>query len=352
MDEVRNLLKGLRRELAVVGVFSLFLNLLLLTGSIYMIQVFDRVLTAGRIETLIYLTLVAGFALVVYGILETLRGRMLSRLAGWMDARLSPPILAASQALALRGVDTGGRGLADLGSVRAFVGGNGINALFDAPWLPLFLAVIWVMHPWLGAVALAGAVVLFSLAVLNEVLTRAPMRENREAAQRERDTADALIRNAESVRALGMGATLMGRWQALHAVTLSRQGAAEERSATLLGITKAARQILQVLLLGVGAWLVLQNELTGGGMIAASILMGRALAPVEQAIGAWKQFVAARAGWRGIARLLSAVPSERETTSLPEPAGRLLVENVSYQRRVGEAPILRGLTFELLPGSV
>ncbi|WP_207481383.1 type I secretion system permease/ATPase [Arenibaculum pallidiluteum] len=352
MDQVRDLLRGLRRELVVVGVFSLFLNLLLLTGSIYMMQVFDRVLSAGRVETLVYLTVVACFALAIYAVLEMLRGRMLSRLSGWMDRRLSPPILAASQVLTLRGVDAGSRGLSDLAAVRSFIGGNGINALFDAPWLPLFLAVIWIMHPWLGAVALAGAVVLFSLAVLNEALTRAPLRDNREAAQRERDTADALIRNAESIHALGMGSTLMRRWTGLHALTLSRQGQAEERSAILLGITKAVRQVLQILLLGVGAWLVLQHELTGGGMIAASILMGRALAPVEQAIGAWKQFVAARAGWRGFSRLLATVPVERQRTSLPAPLGRLTLENVGFQRRAGETPILRQVSFELLPGSV
>jgi PrtD family type I secretion system ABC transporter len=347
-----NLLGGLRRELLTVGVFSFFLNMLLLTGSLYMIQVFDRVLSAGRIETLVYLTLVAAFALAVYGLLEALRGRMLSRLSAWVDVRLSPEILRASQALTLRGGDMGTRGLSDLSQIRAFVGGNGINALFDAPWLPLFLTVIFLMNPWLGLVSLGGAVVLFALALLNEAMTRAPLRRTREASIRERDTADAMVRNAESVRALGMGQALLGRWGELHAETLSGQGQAEERTAVLLGVTKFARQLLQILLLGVGAWLVLRNELTGGGMIAASILLGRALSPVEQAISAWKQFVAARSGWRSVERLLSSVPPEGERTSLPAPAGRLLVEGVSFQRRQGEPAILRQVSFELLPGSV
>ncbi|MGH6905614.1 MAG: type I secretion system permease/ATPase, partial [Geminicoccaceae bacterium] len=212
-DALAGALRAVRHEFVLVAGFSVFINLLLLTAPLYMLQVFDRVLASRSVETLVALTLAAALALVVYGALEGVRGRMLARLAGWLDGALAPELLRASAALARAGrAEQGVRGLRELGEIRSFLGGNGVNALFDAPCLPLFVAVIWLLHPWLGALALGGAAVLFALALANELAARGPVRAAMASGALDQERAEAVVRNADVARAMGMDAALMAGW--------------------------------------------------------------------------------------------------------------------------------------------
>ncbi|MEM1399254.1 MAG: ABC transporter transmembrane domain-containing protein, partial [Pseudomonadota bacterium] len=262
-----------------VGIFSFFLNLLMLVSPIYMMQVFDRVLASGRVETLILLTVIAGFAVLVLGILDTVRKRVLTRISTWLDHRLSAQLIASSVTGQLRGLSLGSEPLRDLGSIRNFVNGQGIFPLFDAPWVPIFVLVIWAMHPYLGALALVSAIILFGIAVANEFVSRGPLKRASQVQVNAFNQADSAIRNADVVQAMGMLPPLLKRWDNQNEKALSEQQVAADRAGSLGGASKFIRMFVQIGILGIGAYLGLQGELTGGGMIAASVLLGRALAP-------------------------------------------------------------------------
>jgi len=339
------------RGLIVVGALSLFLNLLALTLPLYMFQVFDRVLTSGRVETLVALTAIAAFALLCLGGLEVIRARALTRISTWLDRALSRAVLRASVGEALAGRPIGAQAMGDLAQIRGFINSQGISPIFDAPWTPVFVAVIWLLHPWLGMLAVVSAAVLFGLALANELATRAPLGGAGQAslaAQRRYETA---LRNAEVVQAMGMLPALLERWQGDHERVLDHQARAGDRTAWIYGLSKFVRLFVQVAILGLGAYLVLEGALTGGGMIAASILLGRALAPVEQAIGAWKALVAARASYDRLRLLLQRHPGDAAAIQLPAPEGRISVDQLCFKAPDGR-PILKGVSFELGAGEV
>jgi PrtD family type I secretion system ABC transporter len=339
------------RGLIMVGALSLFLNLLALALPLYMFQVFDRVLTSGRVETLVALTAIAAFALLCLGGLEVIRARALARISTWLDRALSRAVLSASVGESLAGRPIGAQAMSDLAQIRGFITSQGIFPIFDAPWTPVFVAVIWLLHPWLGMLAVVSAAVLFGLALANELATRAPLSGAGQAslaAQRRYETA---LRNAEVVHAMGMLPALLQRWQGDHERALDHQARASDRTAWIYGLSKFVRLFVQVAILGLGAYLVLEGALTGGGMIAASILLGRALAPVEQAIGAWKGFVAARASHHRLWLLLQRHPGDAAAIQLPAPEGRISVDQLSFKAPDGR-PILKGVSFELAAGEV
>ncbi|HEX5077664.1 MAG TPA: type I secretion system permease/ATPase, partial [Geminicoccaceae bacterium] len=344
-------LRQARRGLLVVAGLSLFLNLLALTSPLYMFQVFDRVLASGRVETLVALTAVAAFALLCLGALEVIRARALGRISTWLDRALARTVLTASLGEALAGRPIGGQAMADLAQLRGFINSQAVFSILDAPWTPVFVAVIWLLHPWLGVLALLSALLLFTLALANELLTRAPLASASQAwltAQRDYETA---LRNAEVVQAMGMLPALLARWQGDQQRVLDGQALAGDRTGLIYGTSKFARLLVQIAILGLGAYLVLEGALTGGGMIASSILLGRALAPVEQAIGAWKSFVAARAAHDRLRRLLQRHPGEAAAMQLPAPEGRISVDQLSFRAPDGR-PILKGVSFELAAGEV
>jgi PrtD family type I secretion system ABC transporter len=335
----------------VVAALSLFLNLLALASPLYMFQVFDRVLASGRVETLVALTAIAAFALLCLGALEVIRSHALGRISIWLDRTLARAVLKASVGETLAGRPIGGQAMSDLAQLRGFINSQSIVPIFDAPWTPVFVAVIWLLHPWLGMLALVSAAVLFGLALANELLTRAPLAGASQAwltAQRRYETA---LRNAEVVQAMGMLPALLARWQGDHERVLDGQARASDRTGWIYGSSKFVRLFVQVAILGLGAYLVLQGALTGGAMIASSILLGRALAPVEQAIGAWKSFVAARAGHDRLRRILQRHPGEAAAIQLPVPEGRISVEQARFRAPNGR-PILKGVSFELAAGEV
>ncbi|HEV7370519.1 type I secretion system permease/ATPase [Arenibaculum sp.] len=339
-----------RGSFVAAGGFSLAVNLLMLTSALYMMQVFDRVLSSGRVETLVYLTLLAAGALLLLAVLDVVRGRVLVRVAAWTERVVAPGALARSVDAALRRGDERADALRDLAVLRGFLGGPGMLALFDLPWVPVYLAVAYLLHPVLGHVALAGAAVLFALAVANDRLTHVPLRQAEAAARRALRTAEAGYRNAEVVDALGLVPGLARRWGRDHAQAVMLQTRAADRAGLVLGMAKFSRLFVQVAILGVGAWLVLGQELTAGAMVAGSILLGRALAPAEQAISIWRQAVAAREAKRRLRAFFDRPERRPAGMALPTPEGRFAVEDITFTFAPGGRPVLDGVSFSLAPG--
>jgi ATP-binding cassette subfamily C exporter for protease/lipase len=339
----------IRAQMLPLTVFSFAANLLLLVSSIYMLQVFDRVLSSGSFDTLLWLTAAAVLATAVYGVLELARRQLLSRTGGWLDTELAAPVIRRGVAARLAGARSEA-GLADVQELQSFLSGDAILAFLDAPWMPVFIAIIWLMHPTLGWLALAGAVALFVVAVVNDLLTRPLLQQSRAAFRRSQSGAQQYLDNAETVRALGMVGPLLKRWQrARHSLREDTERAATVTN-RLTYLIRSARLSLQILILGAGAWLVLQGELTGGGMIAASIILSRALSPVERALGAWRSYVSARTAHSNLAKLFRTVRGGDASLRLPKPTGRLTIENVRFQPQDASEPIIKKIDLVLEPG--
>ena len=348
---VRDLVGRLQRYFAYAGLFSLAINVLLLVPALYMLQVFDRVLSSRSEETLVMLSVGALLALAMMAALDMLRARLLAACGVALDRWLGPSVL---QGLLDQTARLGGaehlNGLRDVGTLRGFLVGAGVIALFDAPWLPLFLVLITLFHPLLGAVALAGAALMLLLAVLNERLTRAPLELVLAAGRRAGRFIDASTANAETVSALGMQRAVTRRWQALNEAALREQVAASGLGATFSGLTKFTRQFIQMAMLGVGAYLVIAQHVSAGVMIAATIILGRALAPVEMLVAGWRNLVEVRAAWRRLEKLFATNPPVQAGTALPAPRGDLAVERVVYAFPGAARPALRGVSFSLPAG--
>lgn len=339
-----------RRGFVVVAIFSLGVNLCMLTSPIYMMQLFDRVLSSRSIETLIALLIVAIAALMVLALLDGLRTVVLVRVSSWLDQRLGGQLLGAAVTRAL--MDSRGGSaqvLRDLGTLRSFLSGSGVFPLMDAPWAPIFLAAMFLLHPWLGWLSLIGAVLLFAIAVTNETVTRGMLGEANGAYAQAMRRAEAAVRNADVINGMGMLPNIVSRWQTENAKSIDLQSRASNLSGGLTALSKFIRFCLQIGVLSLGAYLALEGELSPGAMIAGSIIMGRALAPVEQAIGAWKGFVGARAAYARIKTHL-ADGGREAGMPLPQPEGRVKVEAVSFAHKPGAEPALRNISFELAPG--
>lgn len=336
----------------MTAAFSFFINILMLTSPLYMMQIYNRVLPTRSEPTLIVLTgLVVGL-MAVMAILEIVRSRLLVRVSGRLDLLMSGRILSAVFSSSLRGSANTAEGLRDFDAVRQFLTGAGILAFFDAPWTPLMIAVTFLFHPLLGVIATVGAVVLFALAALNEVTTRGPLNEANRQSAGTLAMVGSSLRNAETIEAMGMFGDLRRRWFERRHEMLQLQQTASDRAGAITAVSKTLRLLLQTALLGVGAWLVLQNEMSAGAIIASSIVVGRALAPIEMAIGSWKQFLAARSGWRRLGVLLTQEREPGPRTSLPKPLGSLTVETVTAVPPGGQTPTLRGLAVSVRPGEV
>lgn len=342
--------RTLRGALGTAAAFSAIASLLQLTVPLYMMQVFDRVLGARSLDTLLWLTVVALAALALLGVLEGARARIMGRAALWLEERLAPDAFRRLLEARLRGSLQGVEALRDLATCRNWFGGPGPLTLFDAPWVPVYIAVIFLLHPLLGTVALAGAVLLVALAFAGEMLVAPLHRQASEKAVAAARRADLLSRNAEVVDALGMAEAALARWQGLASGTVPLEDRAGRVGALLLGIGRFARMAIQVTVLGLGAYLVLRHELTAGASIAASVLVGRALAPVEQAIGGWRGLAQARAAWCRLRGLLEADPLRPLAHALPAPAGRIEVERLVHAVDGRREPVLAGLGFVIEPG--
>ncbi len=343
-------LRRCRSGFFAVVFFSFAINMLLLTAPLYMLQVFDRVLTSRSINTLIYLTLVAAFAFIILWGLEIVRGRVMVSLGTWLDRRVGGSVLAASLGAGLGQRSASIQPVQDIGVVRTFLTGPGIFPILDAPWTPVFLAVVFLLHPLLGWIGLAGATLLFVFALANDLATRGPLVRASQISGSALDEAQAAARNADVIEAMGMMPNVVSRWTRKIDGSLVQQARASRTAGLITASSKFVRQTLQIAILGVGAWLVLGNELTPGGMIAGSILIARALAPVEQAIGSWRGAIGARTAYRRIKHLLAAAARPDEAEPLPRPEGSVAAEGISFAYPGETEPFLRNISFALNPG--
>lgn len=342
-----------RLGFVIVAVASLCINLLMLTVPIYMMQLFDRVLASRSTDTLLMLTVLAAAALLTLALLDMVRTVLLVRIGTWLEQRVSGAVLEASVVGILRSRhDPTIQGLRDLSTYRTFLSGPAIFPIMDSPWTPIFVAVIFLMHPLLGWIAISGAVVLFAFAITNELATRGPLRQAGSASIQSLERAEAAVRNADVIEAMGMLPNLINRWNRANAGTLTLQARAGSRSGGITAASKFVRLALQIGMLATGAWLVINAEVTPGVMIAASILLARALAPVEQAIGSWKTAVSARTAYQRVARQLRETPLRGEAIPLPTPKGQLTVKQAAYVHEGATEPLFTNVSFKLEPGEL
>ncbi len=351
-DRLSRVLRSLRGAFVFVGLFSLFTNLAMLIGPLYMLQVYDRVLTSYSQDTLVMLTLLAVSLLAINAIVEVARSRLLVRIGARLNAELSPAVFASSFSARLKGSDRSlSEPLRNLETVRTFLTGSGIIALFDAPWTPIYLSVIFLLHPLLGSVAVTGAIVIAALAIASEVAVRSALSEAGSGSRGSNDFTELVGRNAEVVHAMGMLGALTERWSRFQHYGVAWQAVASDRIAILQAIAKFVRMSLQIAMLGVGAWLALDHQLSPGSMVAGSIIMGRALAPVEMLIGQWRSIVTARQARQRLRSALAlADDDQRVRTSLPAPGGRLVAGQVSMRFQGAAEPVLSNISFDLEAG--
>ncbi len=350
-SEMKEALKEFRSAFIGVGVFSFFINLLMLVSPLYMLQVYDRVLASRNVTTLLGITLVAVVLLWVWSLLETQRSRVLVRIGGGFDRNMGPRLFSATFKAALQRPGMGtSQVVRDLDTVREYMTGIGLLAFFDAPWLPIYLTFVFMVHWVLGLVSVFGAIAICILALLQELTTRRTLQDATLAGINASRLLDNSLRNAEVITAMGMVPAMLHRWQGRREKTLVLQALASDRAGLINALSKFVRILLQTAILGFGAYLVIQNEITGGLMIAASIMMGRALAPIEMAVGSWKQLLAARAAYGRLNNLLATIPAEREHMPLPAPTGMLELERVVAAPPGTNIPVVKGVGLRVAAG--
>ncbi len=352
-SELGEALRACRSAFIGVGVMSCMINLLYLTGSIFMLEIYDRVLPSRSVPTLVGLIVLAGGLYVAQGILDLIRGRILVRIGTSLDEALSGRVFETVVRLPLiaGGRNEGLQPLRDLDNIRSFLSSLGPSAFFDLPWLPFYLAICFVFHVLIGATALAGAIILVTLTIVTEFMTRKPAREAMGLAARRNDLATASRRNAEVLVAMGMSGRLTRRWGVANENYLTGNQRTSDVAGGLGAIAKVMRMMLQSAVLGVGAYLVIHQEATAGVIIAGSILSARALAPVDLAIAHWKGFVAARQSWTRLNRLLGSLPAQGVPTRLQAPSRRLSVEGVSIVPPGDQKVIVQDASFALEAGN-
>ncbi|KGF62616.1 type I secretion system permease/ATPase [Pseudomonas lutea] len=347
-------LKACRGSFLSVGFFSLFVNTLMLVPTFYMIQISGRAVPSSSTSTLIMLTLILTLLMVTLGSLEWVRSRIMVRISNRLDVLLSRDVYRASfkRALSSGGMDASAQSLNDLTSLRQFLTGNGLFAFFDAPWLPVYTAVMFLFHPWFGWITVVSAVLLVALAYVNHRYTGGALAEaNKQSLTANLQTTKSL-RNAEVIESMGMLDTLMGRWAVRQRRVLVLQSGASDKSGVITSISKTFRMWAQSMMLAAGAYLVIVHEINPGLMMAGSILLGRALAPIDQMIGSWKGFVSARVQYQRLNDTLEKLNAEPERMSLPDPEGHVQVENLVVAPPGAKAPVLRNITFVTPAGSI
>lgn len=351
--EIAQALVSFKGAFRTVGIFSAIINLLLLVPALYMLQVYDRVLASRNETTLLMLTLIVLGAYLFMSALEFVRSFVLIRVGAQLDMTMNKRIYTAAFEQNLkRAGGNAGQALQDLTAIRQFLTGQGLFAFFDAPWFPIYLAVIFLFSPLLGLFALTGTVVLVVLAFVNEAVSKKPLEEANAMAVASSNLATNNLRNAEVIAAMGMLPNLISRWFKLHSRFLQLQAEASEKTGTIGAITKFVRMSLQSLILGLGALLALEGRITPGMMIVAAILMGRALSPVEQLIGIWKSWSSTRSAYQRLNELLEANPAREAGMSLPKPLGRVSVEAVTAAPPGSTVAVLKNLSFAIDPGDV
>ncbi len=346
----RQCMGALRQHRFILLVLSVFVNILVLVTAIYMLQIYDRVLTSGSLDTLLWLTVMALFALAIYGVLEQARRLILARSAQYLESHLSAPVLRHHMDSKLAGTPPKAT-IRDVADLRNYYRSDGVLALQDAPWALVFLALIWLLHPVLGMVAIAGAGVLLAAAVTNDLLTRKGQGEVSAKLRSINEQAVLMTGSGETISPLGMAPTMFARWRGRQDAVRTAEMALAEITTTILAFSRSFRLGLQVLILGVGAYFVLGGDISSGTMIAASIIMSRALSPIERATAGWRGLIAARSARKRLDTLFGKLANRPEQLSLPKPVGAIKVENVFYTAPAAGQPILKAINFELEAGT-
>ena len=350
--DLQRALKNCRGSFAMVGFFSFFVNLLMLVPALYMLQLYDRVLSSGSQVTLLMLTLLMVMLMVVMGGLEWMRSAILVRVSSRIEMNLNQRLYDAVFRMSLY---TGGQSgstqaLSDLINLRQFLTSGGVFAFFDSPWIPIYMLVMFAFHPMLGWIACGGAIVLVVIAIINHKATNKPMKASNQYQIDAAGMTSSSIRNAEVIESMGMLDNLRSLWLRKNLESLSYQSLASSRAVFLTNFSKTFRMLLQSLVLGAGAYLAINQEISPGLMIAGSILLGRALAPIDLMIGSWKGFINARQQYDRLNTLLTQIPKPPERMPLPDPVGNLMLEAVVVGAPGSKAPIIRGIQLSIEAG--
>ncbi len=351
-SELSQALASCRGAFVATALMSGMSNILMLTGAIFMLEIYDRVLPSRSVPTLVALVCLAGGLFFAQALLDIIRGRVLVRIGARLDEQLSDRVYDTVVRLPLKvGNRTDGlQPLRDLDSVRSFLSGTGPTALFDLPWLPIYLAICFAFHPYIGLAALVGAIILGILTLMTEVMMREPTRAATGFAMTRMSLAESSRRNAEALKAMGMTAPIAAMWQDANRKYMASQQGASDVAGGFGAISRVLRMALQSGVLAVGAYLVINQQATAGIIIAGSILSARALAPVDLVIGNWKGFVSARQGWERLTRLLAMLPAEAPPMALQPPVKSLAVENVAVVPPGSERAVIHDVSFLLEGG--
>ncbi|ENJ1587899.1 type I secretion system permease/ATPase [Vibrio parahaemolyticus] len=331
--------------------FSLFINLLVLAIPLYMLQVYNRVISSYSTDTLLLLTIIVLAALFTMSIIDIARAQMSKSFGFWMDAKLSVFMLKRSiQYQSHTGKSYTSQVLRDIQTIKSFLSSQAPYPLLDAPWTPLFILFVYLLHPLLGHIALLGSVVLFSLGLINELMTRKTMQESEVRAISHISSAELATQNANSILAMGMMNAFLEQWQSrVQSVSVLEERVAG-KSIYMANFSKCVRGSLQIFLLGGGAWLVIQHEITAGAMIASSILMSRALSPMEQAIGTWRSAMSARTAYKRLKEIDAIVRQDESDMPLPKPKGHYELTGLTYRHPGATEPVLSSITLSIPPG--
>ena len=345
-------LRECRRAFRSVALFSGMVNLLMLAGPLYMLQVYDRVLSSRSVPTLIALSIFLVGAYAFQGVLDLIRSRVVVRSAAVLDQRLALAVHSAviRLSVASRHPGDGPQPVRDLDAIRGFLTGAGPIAIVDLPWVPVFLTICFLIHPWLGVASTIGAVTLFTMTLLTERASRAPAKALAQDAGRRSIMVEAQRRGGETIMAMGMGGALGQRWAGVNNRYIAASASLSDVAGGFGSASKVLRLLLQSVILGLGAYLVIRQEMTAGAMVAASIMMGRALAPIETAIANWRAFIGARQAITRLSEALTRAAPKREVTSLPRPARSLEVEHVVMVAPGGTKPVVANVRFALKAG--
>ncbi|MEL7040883.1 MAG: type I secretion system permease/ATPase [Pseudomonadota bacterium] len=346
------IVKDTRRGVVPIALISGMLNMLLLTSPIYMLQVYDRVLMSAQLATLFWVSMIALVAYIGLGLFDALRSRSLVQLGAWVIQRAAPHAMTASLQDSIRSGDKSGRHLRDLQQVQNFIGGNAITPFFDLPFAPFFIALTFVLHPYIGVLTVAGGIVLFTIALITDRRARAAADQVRNADLEATKVADTFLQGADYIESAGMRDLAVHRYQSASKVYQDRHRKVQSTLAHATGLSKGLRMILQSASLGIGALLVLRGEMTAGGMIAGSILMSRALAPVEQSMNAWRSFKSARDAMTSLRELAQHTEAETERLRLPDPTGRVSAKRVTFVHTGQREPLFSEVTFSAEPGAM
>lgn len=352
-SELKEAILASKKSFIIVGFFSLFINLLMLVPPLYMLQLYDRVLTSRSEDTLIMLTLIVVVLFITMALLEIVRSKILVRVGNKLDNILSKRVFDSLFDLANKqpGKESS-MPLRDLTQIRQFMTGNGLFAFFDAPWMPIYIAVLFMFHPLFGYFAIFAAIVLVILTILNEYDTKEKLQEANIMNQVSTSYVDSNLRNAEVINAMGMKANIQALWREKYYAFLNAQNEASDKAGIWSNIAKSMRMLFQSLMLGLGGYLAIQAEVSAGMMIAGSIIMGRALAPLDLIIGSWKGFSSARTSYHRLDGLLENFPKDKEYMKLPAPEGEILLEGVVVIPPNAQQPSVRGISMKINKGDI